>query len=298
MWPSMKSGPVGDSRERDSILEELLAPDPSPASHRDSEDEDDCMEPMQELLRHEEQNGRDTCNGVLKISTEGSFPNTLHPWLTPNSGKTGGSIFSGMSLTPDTEVAFPFGMKEDETATSVDKNFMGFEDNFTVFVSAPAEDYQDCETTPDAISYYKQQDTLESPMIPSSTLEPESAGVRYHSLGSVSDFGDEEAMLYESLDDGEDDDLPTKEEIRETSAKIFGSVPFSLEKKKEMGIVTDGNGVSPEGGTLGQEDFDLSQVMSALEQFKSDISGIDNDEERRKAAAKVALGLVYGLVEH
>ena len=41
--------------------------------------------------------------------------------------------------------------------------------------------------------------------------------------------------------------------------------------------------------------FDLSQVMNVLQEMKSEISGMDSEEERRKAAARVALGLVYGL---
>ena len=41
--------------------------------------------------------------------------------------------------------------------------------------------------------------------------------------------------------------------------------------------------------------FDLSRVMSALQGMKEEIAGMENEDERRKAAAKVALGLVYGL---
>jgi hypothetical protein len=324
MWPSMKSGYKGSAgggfdnktrREHDSILEELLPYGhgtlPSPASHRESEDEDDVVDHLQELLRSEERKGQgrsDTTkfdeSGVPKLSTEGSFAATL-PWLTANSGKAGGGVFSpidNMSFSPmDTESTTPFGMKDQPKG-----NFsIGFEDDFTVFVSAPAVNKEEGETTPDAtIGYPKQQDTFESPMtsaIRSGTLKPGSAvPVRYQSLGSVSDFGGsdfgDEEPLYESLDDDdgdkEDDDLPTKEEIRETSDKIFGKVPPSTK-----GVPATAGCSMPEDSD-GDEivaPFDLSQVMNALQQFKTDISGMDNEEERRKAAAKVALGLVYGL---
>jgi len=153
---------------------------------------------------------------------------------------------------------------------------IGFEDDFTAFVSAPAVNIED------------------SPVLSglrSGTLEPWSASVRYQSLGS--DFGDEEA-LYESLDDGgdsEDDDLPTKEEIRETSGQIYGKVvagtPLVDDDSSSMADDSEvDSGVAP---------FDLSQVMNVLQQFKSDISGMEKEDERRKAAARVALGLVYGL---
>ena len=318
MWPSMKSGHKGSAdgrfdnksrRERDSILEELLpyghGTMPSPASHRECEDEDDLADHMRELLRSEGRKGKgcsDTTKFDESVYTEGSFAaaNKL-PWLTINSGKAGDGVFSpidGMTLSPiNTGSTTPFGMKDQSTG----KFSIGFEDDFTEFVSAPAVNSEEGETTPDAVGHHKQQDTLESPMpsaIRSGTLEPGSARF-YHSLGSASDFGGsefgDEERLYESLDndgDNEDDDLPTKEEVRETSGKIFGIVP-SLTKgdpvtaTSSMPEDSDGNEtVAP---------FDLSQVLSTLQQFKTEISGMDNEEERRKAAARVALGLVYGL---
>lgn len=319
MWPSMKSGHKKSAgggfdnqtrRERDLILEELLpyghGTMPSPASYRESEDGDDLVDHMQELLRSEERKSKgisDTTkfeeSDIPKISTEGIFAGNTLPWLTINSDKVGGGVFSpidNMSLSPfDTRSATPFGMKDQPTG----KFSLGFEDDFTEFVSAPAVNKEDSGTTPDAIGYHKQQDRLESPMpsaIRSGTLEPGSASVRYESLGSDfggSDFGDEEP-LYESLDDdgdNEDDDLPTKEEIRETSGKIFGLVPSTTKGvPATASSMPDESDVDERVGP-----YDLSQVMGALQQFKSDISGMDNEDERRRAAAKVALGLVYGL---
>lgn len=307
MWPSMKSGHKGSAggefdnksrRQRDLILEELLHPYghgtmPLSAIHRESEDEDDLADDMQEVLRSEERKSKgisDTTKiDVPKISTEGDYAGNTLSWLTINSGKTGDGVFSpidSMSLSPfDTGSSTPFGIKDQPTG----KFSIGFEDDFTAFVSAPAVNI---EEAPDAIGYRKPQDSPMPSALRSGTLEPGSASVRYQSLGSDfggSDFGDEEPM-YESLDDdgdSEDDDLPTKEEIRETSGKIFGKVVAGTPLVEGDADDTDGDErVVP---------FDLSQVMDALQQFKSDISGMDDEEERRKAAAKVALGLVYGL---
>ena len=41
--------------------------------------------------------------------------------------------------------------------------------------------------------------------------------------------------------------------------------------------------------------FDLSRVFSALQGMKDEIAGMEDEDERRRAAARVALGLVYGL---
>jgi len=74
----------------------------------------------------------------------------------------------------------------------------------------------------------------------------------------------------------EDTDLPSRAEIDAMSQRIRG-----------MAIPEDDNDF--DGA------FDLSRVLSGLEAMKSEISGINDEDERRKAAAKVALGLVYGL---
>jgi len=299
MWPSMKSGHKGSTggefdnksrRQRDFILEELLLPYghgtmPLSASHRESEDEDDVSDLMQEL---KSKSISDTTS-VPNVSREGIHAKNALPWLTINSGKTGDGVFSpldSLSSSPfDTGSSTPFGIKDQPGS----KFSIGFEDDFTTFVSAPAVDFESGEITPDANGYYKQYDSPMPSAIRSGTLEPGSANsARYQSLGSDfggSDFGDEEP-LYESLGDSEDEDLPTKEEIREASAKIFGKVVAETPYGTSIPDSSDEEERAP---------FDLSQVMNVLQQFKTEISEMDDEEERRKAAAKVALGLVYGL---
>lgn len=323
MWPSMKSGHKGSvdgefdnksKRERDSILEELLSHGhgtmPSSANRRDGEEEEDeGTGQVQALPRSEarKSKGRSDLPRLgesddLKVtSTDGSFTSNTLPWLTPNSGQNGGIFLpiDGVLLSPvDTEATSPFGMKEDEAAKSMTTFSIGFEDDFTVFVSAPAA------TPDDVVGYHKQQDGFGSPIRSAganSTLEPESASVRYHSLGSVSDFEgsdfEDQEPRYESLNDGDnvlldcDDDLPTKEEIRETSAKIFGTT----KGEEEIRATVAGGSETESHGDDIVPGIDLSQVMSTLEQIKMDIAEMDDEEERRKAAARVTLGLLYGL---
>ncbi|KAG6857163.1 hypothetical protein H0H87_008733 [Tephrocybe sp. NHM501043] len=210
----------------------------------------------------------------------------------------------GMSMS---STAMDFG---DRPAHAMQDNF-GFDDDFTVFVSAPAAPVLDSaensgRSTPDAFT---------------ESLSPLSAvptGSYYHSLGSVSDFGGSE----EGRDaDGDDDDLPTKEDIKATSSRIFGTPKFplspGLETRTSMvkasnaseygSSVIANSKVSPDEayatedfavngiGSYDMEPFDLSKVLGTLQEMKAEISTIDDESERRKAAARVALGLVYGL---
>ncbi|KAF9221657.1 hypothetical protein BS17DRAFT_259037 [Gyrodon lividus] len=144
-------------------------------------------------------------------------------------------------------------------------------------------------------------------------------GLSYRSLGSVSDFGetDKETSYREhslgSGDDEDDEDMPSKAEIAETSRAIFCSLPCSLSPTEERGSQsvqtqatvssTSGSGTS-QGRTDKELDaemtdgdperFDLQSVLGALQGLKEEIAGMP-DKERRRAAARVALGLVYGL---
>jgi hypothetical protein len=39
----------------------------------------------------------------------------------------------------------------------------------------------------------------------------------------------------------------------------------------------------------------LEKAFGVLQEYKGEIAGMDNDEERRNTAARVALGMVYRL---
>jgi len=50
-----------------------------------------------------------------------------------------------------------------------------------------------------------------------------------------------------------------------------------------------------DGTTTVDTDFDLNRILSSLTSAKAEIAGIEDEDKRRQAAARVALGLVHGL---
>lgn len=164
------------------------------------------------------------------------------------------------------------------------------------------------------------------------------------STGTQAHFNDTETMIKQGFDDdftefvsapirgsqqagpkveGEtetDPDLPSEEEIRAASARIFGpAVGNSFSSSPFLGIsssslprstagtnepysglssylqLDDDETVLNQGLDLDGPAFDLSRVFGALQSMKEEIALIPDEQERRNAAAKVALGLVYGL---
>ena len=113
-------------------------------------------------------------------------------------------------------------------------------------------------------------------------------------------------------DDASDEDLPNHDDILKTSARIFGAPRGTHDESRPPLSSASRSQVEDEGYVdLGEEDhdsltkldrdaysgsdFDLSHVFSTLQLLKEEISGMEDESERRKAAARVALGLVYGL---
>jgi hypothetical protein len=70
--------------------------------------------------------------------------------------------------------------------------------------------------------------------------------------------------------DTEDPALPSRAEVRATSQRLFAGA-------RDEGV------------------FDLGNVLASLEGMKAEIAGIPDEDARRAAAARVALGLVHGL---
>jgi len=139
----------------------------------------------------------------------------------------------------------------------------GFDDDFADFVSAPAP----------ATETSKQFST-----------EPAPAASK--SLDSEAEEPQEEVEFHTAEDEDYkellDEDMPSKEEILLASQRIFGQ------------------SMAPRDGDDDEEEedrgeFDLGSIMGALASMKEEIAGISNEEEKRKAAARVALGLVWGL---
>ncbi len=82
---------------------------------------------------------------------------------------------------------------------------------------------------------------------------------------------------------GSDPSLPTPSEILQTSRRIFGpSYP------------QDPSTISPTS-TAESRQLDLTSIFDSLQNMKEEIALIEDEDERRKAAARVALGVVWGL---
>ncbi|OCH90911.1 hypothetical protein OBBRIDRAFT_887349 [Obba rivulosa] len=170
---------------------------------------------------------------------------------------------------------------------------IGFDDDFSDFVSAPvAHSSANLDASPQR-------------------LVPTHTGASYRSLASTSDVGSDAHIPSPRRKDGdhveEDPDLPSRAEIAETSRKIFGPAGPIREwdsPRSTTGSFTQESATDDEFHGFQHLDddddyemsaFDLSRVLTALQGMKEEIAGMEDDAERRKAAAKVALGLVYGL---
>jgi hypothetical protein len=97
---------------------------------------------------------------------------------------------------------------------------------------------------------------------------------------------EEESEEFQTAEDEDykellDEEMPSTEEILLASQRIFGQSMAPRE------------GDEDEGEERGE--FDLGSIMGALASMKEEIAGISNEDEKRKAAARVALGLVWGL---
>ena len=152
----------------------------------------------------------------------------------------------------------------------------GFEDDFTEFIGAPVDH---------------------------DLRKPESDPARKSSFAYTS--------LNSGFDVLQDDDteLPSQDEIQATTLRLFGPssshLPTSTPGPKQHLSTTNVSSLdaspAPSTATLGDDDdsefsqFDLSRVFSALQVMKEEVSEITDDAERRRAAARIALGLVYGL---
>ena len=149
-----------------------------------------------------------------------------------------------------------------------------FDDDFSDFVSAPASV---SETTNTASKK------------PTSEVISET--------GSNQDRDDPEDDLFS------DDFFPTDREILMTSHRIFGPHLPSQRAGSSRPSQADDEGRSredededeDEGNASGDGEFDLSRITGALQGLKEEISGIENEEVRRRMAARVAMGLLYGL---
>ncbi|KAG8847408.1 hypothetical protein FRB91_011809 [Serendipita sp. 411] len=152
-----------------------------------------------------------------------------------------------------------------------------FDDDFANFVSAPVRDEKEEETNP-------KQSASDTPVLSDPKQDGDKTGAE------IEEEDDEGKFDFDFPNDDDykellDEEMPSSEEILKTSQRIFGRSFASRESP-------DGEG---EDNDDDPGDFDLGSIMGALQNMKEEIAGISNEEEKRKAAARVALGLVWGL---
>lgn len=185
----------------------------------------------------------------------------------------------------------------------------GFEDDFDEFVGAPVDVTYGAERRPASSS---------------------SAPQRAFTTNFVPFSADTIRVEDDSLDFADNDpDLPSHTEIEEMSKRLFDSATLAPPSNTHTwqrlhsplahdstelpdGTFEEASDAQGRSGFLqldedglaqgGPDDedfefgtFDLSKVLGALQGAKEEIAGMEDEGERRKAAARVALGLVYGL---
>jgi hypothetical protein len=197
------------------------------------------------------------------------------PWVSTSPTSTASTSNLTMSPSEINDEVYsmsPFQMHRPVLGAEKKKEELSlrFDDDFTVFVSAPHGEP------------VEEEKTINSTGLDFGKTGPPGGGLtaehgfHYQSLGSVSDFGEDDSH-YEVLEDGDEgeEDVPTKAEIEDTRRRIFGE-SGALDKE-------------------GRRGFDLEKAFGVLQEYKGEIAGMDNDEERRNTAARVALGMVYRL---
>lgn len=112
----------------------------------------------------------------------------------------------------------------------------------------------------------------------SSNLEENSSSKRPGFDDNFSDFVSASTSSQTKNDD--ESELPSRREVEETTRRIMESEKHNSHKNDKD---DDDEG-----------HFDLTQVLAGLELMKSEIANIQDDNERRRAAAKVALSVAYG----
>jgi hypothetical protein len=216
------------------------------------------------------------------------------PWKADVPGAGGGLVDSPTaSLFQEAQ-----GTATGITGSDSDhKTGFKFDDDFTAFVSAPAEDHEEGEHGSD-VPGPPSAALHSATSFDTELLTPADISLTYHALGSQSDLGSASGQFPESIDEDpedadSDDILPSEEDIELSAERIFGVGLSSGAGSRDIPH-SELEGF-PEDDEFDFAAFDLSRVMSALEGMKMEIANMEDDNERRRAAAKAALGLVYGL---
>jgi hypothetical protein len=169
----------------------------------------------------------------------------------------------------------------------------GFDDDFSAFVSAPpalpgpfpgpvcglaTASIAVSRPTPPA-SHHPH--TL-SPML----LKPSHTGGSFRSLRSAVsdvDIGDEAGYAYEALDDRSSLNFSPEHEHERMRVFDDDSDPRTSTDRPFGGQTED----------LGDEPFDLTNILGTLQTMREDMAGIENEEERKATTARFASEFVF-----
>ncbi|KZO96493.1 hypothetical protein CALVIDRAFT_119441 [Calocera viscosa TUFC12733] len=101
---------------------------------------------------------------------------------------------------------------------------------------------------------------------------------------------------YAALEEDEEgeDGLPSEGEILRAHLEIFGPPPPPASSSAVL-IPAARSTEPPVDPEHAGQTFDLSSALGALQSMRDEIRGMTDERERRRAAARVALGLVHGL---
>ncbi|PCH39985.1 hypothetical protein WOLCODRAFT_68879 [Wolfiporia cocos MD-104 SS10] len=283
MWPTIVQSE--STRNRKSRARELL-------DWAREEEEEDGLRALisgdDSAHAHDDADpGADTSTTAVRKSRMQREMEELERWLADEEGRREreeAHAWVGWSSAPTPTI---------QTPTVDGVPHLRFDDDFTEFVAAPSP--ASAQQLAQSLSPFDAD-----------MLVPMHTGASYRSLASVSDIGSDHHAT-DGDGDGDDPDLPSQAEIAETSRRIFGSafpLPVPDISRPSASAETASAHGSDDGHAFDHHDdddefemsaFDLSRVLSALQGMKEQISGMEDEGERRKAAARVALGLVYGL---
>ena len=158
----------------------------------------------------------------------------------------------------------------------------GFDDDFSVFVSAPAVSSSAASTSKVMFGAPGAHGLLDAP---APMILPSHTGGSYRSLRSVpsgfpSDVDDDHAG-YEALDDRSSFFSPEHE---------FGETEAETDLRTPVGRLLGGEQV---GLSDASEPFDLTNILASLRTMREDVSGIEDEAQRRATTARFASEFVF-----
>jgi hypothetical protein len=158
----------------------------------------------------------------------------------------------------------------------------GFDDDFSAFVSAPPALPGPFPGPVCGLAVTSHHPHTLSPTL----LKPSHTGGSFRSLRSAVsdvDIGDEVGYGYEALDDHSSLNFSPEHEHERMRMFDVNSDPRTSTGRRFGGQTAD----------LGDEPFDLTNILGTLQTMREDMAGIENEEERKAATARFASEFVF-----